>query len=174
MRELHDPTTCPNCIAIAKLKKQLAEFEEKLKAVEEEMKDKEVNHNNSLEQRKQRKLNREMEKIDEDEATILGLITRDTVQIPAVDYIFNGYKICDCNVDGKEYEVRVPPMHTAEKRHFPFELGVLQRLNFQHWKKVLHWLGFQNRLFHCLCFGASVEQMPSLRLMEVHSLPQNL
>lgn len=66
--------------------------------------------------------NREMEKIDEDEATILGLITRDTVQIPAVDYIFNGYKICDCNVDGKEYEVRVPPMHTAEKRHFPFDL----------------------------------------------------
>jgi len=78
--------------------------------------------------------NRDMEKIDEDEATALGLITRDTVKIPAIDYIFNGYKICECKdtVTGEFlYDVTVPPMHNADKRQFHFELSKI-------WTKRTH------------------------------------
>ncbi len=71
--------------------------------------------------------NRAMERIDEDEAVRLGLITRDTIQVPAMDYIFNGYKICECeakdkegNPTGKMYDVTISPMSNQADRTRPF------------------------------------------------------
>ena len=64
LKNLHDPETCENCIAIAALKVQLADLRQKLKTVEDDIKKTETDHNESLEQRKQRKLNREMEKME--------------------------------------------------------------------------------------------------------------
>lgn len=71
--------------------------------------------------------NRAMERIEEDEAVKLGLITRDTIAIPAMDFIFNGYHICDCD----EWEVNVSPMSNISKRKFNFEPDFL-------WKKRIH------------------------------------
>ena len=65
--------------------------------------------------------NRAMERIDEDEAVKLGLITRDTIEIPAMDFIFNGYHICKC----EEWDVNVSPMSNIDKRKFSFEIGSL-------------------------------------------------
>lgn len=81
--------------------------------------------------------NRAMERIDEDEAVRLDSITRDTIQIPAIDYIFNGYEITECAVKdsngrktGEKYKVTVSPMSNPDKRTYAFDPGLI-------WKKRL-------------------------------------
>jgi hypothetical protein len=78
--------------------------------------------------------NRQMERIDDYEAVALGLITRDTVNIPAMDFIFNGHTICPCNdsiTNEFLYDVKVAPMNNPNKRAYAFDAN-------QIWKKRSH------------------------------------
>jgi len=82
--------------------------------------------------------NSQMESFDDAEATKLGLITKDTILIPVLDYVFgtkdeNGeygtpFHICDCNdsVTGEFlYNVTVAPMSNPAKRRYNFDMDSL-------------------------------------------------
>jgi len=71
--------------------------------------------------------NSAMERIDDDEAVKLGLITKDTILIPALDYVFNGFKICPCNDSTGNYshDITVTPMSNPDKRRFIFDKDIL-------------------------------------------------
>jgi len=90
--------------------------------------------------------NSQMESFDDAEATKLGLITKDTILIPVLDYVFgtkdeNGeygtpFHICDCNdsVTGEFlYNVTVAPMSNPAKRRYNFDMDSLwvKRGNFK-------------------------------------------